>query len=99
MYVVVEHQIVDPQTAFARGEKLIRNEDAPTGAKGLQFYPSVDGSSVVCLWEAESVESIQSYVDKTLGDSSINTSFQVNPAQAFADLPNGFAPSPGSAAR
>jgi hypothetical protein len=29
MYVVVQHAFNDPQTAFSRGEKLIKNEDAP----------------------------------------------------------------------
>ena len=46
MYVVVQHQIKDPQTAFSRGEKLIKNEGAPEGVRGLQFYPSTDGSAV-----------------------------------------------------
>lgn len=39
MYVVVQHRIKDPQTAFARGEKLIKNEEAPEGVRGLQFLP------------------------------------------------------------
>lgn len=89
MYVVVHHRFIDPKTAFARGEKLIRNEDAPTGVRGLQFYPSRDGSVAVCLWEAPSVESVQSYVDTTLGDSSENSCFEVDSEQAFADRPAG----------
>jgi hypothetical protein len=31
MYVVVQHRFKDPQTAFARGERLIKNEGTPTG--------------------------------------------------------------------
>jgi hypothetical protein len=91
MYVVVQHRITNAETAFARGEKLIKNKGAPRGARGLQFYPSQDGSAVTCLWDAESVESIQQYVDTTLGDSSENTCYAVNAAQAFADLPAGIA--------
>jgi hypothetical protein len=37
--VVVHHKFIDSSTAFARGQKLILNEDAPTGVVGLQFYP------------------------------------------------------------
>ena len=87
MYVVVHHRFIDPKTALARGEKLLKQEGAPAGARGLQFYPSRDGSEAVCLWEASSVESIQQYVDTTLGDSSKNACFEVNSAQAFADRP------------
>jgi hypothetical protein len=89
MYVVVQHRILDPETAFSRGEKLIRNEGAPTGVRGLQFYPATDGSAVVCLFEAPSVEPVQTYVDETLGDSSENTCFEVNAEAAFADRPLG----------
>ena len=85
MYVVVHHTIKDPETAFARGEKLVKNDGAPAGARGLQFFPAADGSAVSCLWEAESVESIQQYVDSTLGDAAQNTCFEVNTAQSFAD--------------
>jgi hypothetical protein len=89
MYVVVQHQIKDPQPAFSRGEKLIKNEGAPAGVRVLQFYPSADGSAVTCLWEADSVEAIQEYVDSTLGDSSENTCYEVDTEQAFADRPLG----------
>jgi hypothetical protein len=89
MYVVVQHRFKDSQVAFARGEKLIKNEDAPLGVQGLQFYPSRDGSAATCLWEADSVEALQGYVDSTLGDSSENTCYEVDAEQAFARQPLG----------
>ena len=94
MYVVVEHQIKDPGTAFAKGERLIRNEGAPAGVRGLQFYPSRDRSTVVCLWEAPSVVAVQEYVDGTLGDASRNTCWEVDGDHAFARQPSGIAESP-----
>jgi hypothetical protein len=94
MYVVVHHQIKDQQTAFSRGEKLMRNEGAPVGARVLQFYPSTDGSTVFCLFEADSVEAIQEYVDSTLGDSSQNSCYQADAEQAFAERPLGLPASP-----
>lgn len=84
MYVVVQHQIKDPQMAFARGERLIKNEGAPSGARALQFFPSRDGSAITCLWEAASVGSVQGYVDATLGDSSENVCYEVDAQQAFS---------------
>jgi hypothetical protein len=89
MYVVVLHEFLDPPTAFARGAKLVMNQDAPYGVRGLQFYPSTDGSRATCLWEAGSVEAVQGYVDSTLGDSSANTCFEVDAEQAFAEQPLG----------
>lgn len=89
MYVIVQHKFKHPPTAFSRGVRLIKNEGAPTGVRGLQFYPASDGSSATCLWEAESVEDVQRYVDSTLGDSSENLCYEVDGEQAFARQPLG----------
>jgi hypothetical protein len=89
MYVVAQHRFINPQVAFERGEKLIKNEDAPPGVKGLQFYPSRDRSAATCLWEADSVADVQGYVDSTLGDSSDNTCYEVAAELAFARQPLG----------
>lgn len=89
MYVVVQHEFTNPQVAFERGERLIKNIDAPPGVSGLEFYPSRDGTAATCLWEAPSVEAIQQYVDTVLGDSSANTCYEVNAEQSFATRPEG----------
>lgn len=89
MYVVVMHRITNPQTAFTRGERLMKNEGAPAGVRVLQFYPSRDRSAVTCLWEAPSVNLVQTYVDATLGDASVNTCYDVDAEFAFARQPLG----------
>ena len=98
MYVVVQHEIRDQQTAFLRGERLMKNEGAPHGVRVLQFYPSQDGTAVTCLWEADAVQPVRSYVDSTLGDSSDNTCYEVNTDQAFAERPSGLSASPAAIA-
>lgn len=94
MYIVARHQIQDPATAFPRGERLQTATGAPDGVRVLQFYPSQDASEVVCLWEADSVQTIQDYVDGVLEDSSINTCFAVDSEPAFAERPLGLATRP-----
>ncbi|GAA4019043.1 MULTISPECIES: hypothetical protein [Streptomyces] len=89
MYVVAQHKIVNPETALPRGQALIDGTGAPDGTRVVQFYPHVEGSAVTCLWEAESVEDVQRYVDKTLGDSSVNVCYEVDSEKAFADRPLG----------
>jgi hypothetical protein len=91
MYVVVQHQFTNSEVALTRGEKLIKNEGAPEGVHGLQFYPSRDHSVATCLWEANTVEDVQRYVDDVLGDSSRNICYEVNAEQAFARQPLGIA--------
>ena len=89
MYVAMVHQIKNAETAFPRGEALMKGEGAPTGTRVLQFYPATDGSSVICLWETTSVDAVQRYADEVLGDSSVQTSFEVNAEQAFSERPLG----------
>jgi hypothetical protein len=98
MFVVVQHTITDPPTALARGERLQRGEGAPLGTRVLQFLPSQDGSLVTCLWESDSVADVQSYVDRTLGDASVNLCYAVEAAAAFAQAPEGIAERPSAVA-
>ena len=98
MFVVVQHKLQDPPAAFTRGERLKSGEGAPDGSRVLQFYPSQDGTLVTCLWESASVTDVQSFVDETLGDTSINLCYPVEAAAAFAEAPAGVAERPAVAA-
>lgn len=55
----------------------------------LPLHIARDGSAAACLWEADSVSDVQGYVDSTLGDSSVNTCFEVAAEQAFSERPVG----------
>lgn len=92
MYVVVQHKILNPETAFPRGQAPIDGTGAPDGTGVLQFYPHVDGSVVTCLWETKSVADVQGFADTTLGDSSVNVCYEVDAEKAFADRPGGLRP-------
>jgi len=86
MFIVVNHTITDPETAFARGENLLSGNGAPAGVRVREFYPSTDKANVFCLWEGSSVEEVRDYVDRTLGDASRNEYFEVD-AQIARGLP------------
>jgi len=94
MYVVVQHHIKNSESAMQRGQRLISGDGAPKTVKVLQFYPSVDLTEVTCLWESDTVESVQAYVDETLGDSSENFCYSVAADQAFAERPLGLPATP-----
>jgi hypothetical protein len=94
MYVVVQHHIKNPETAFPRGQRLISGDGAPAGVKVLQFYPSEDHTEVTCVWESETVALVQGWVDSTLGDSSENFCYPVASDQAFAERPLGLPATP-----
>jgi hypothetical protein len=94
MFIVVQHQLTDPPTAFARGQRLMSGEGAPSGTRVLQFLPSRDGTLVTCLWESASVADVQAYVDETLADASVNLCYAVEESGAFAEAPAGISQGP-----
>jgi hypothetical protein len=91
MYVAVVHRFLDPEVAFKRGERLIKQEGVPQGVRVLQFYPDRSGWGATCLWESTSVGAVQGYVDETLGDSTQSTCFEVDAEHAFTRQPLGIA--------
>lgn len=94
MLVVVQHRLTDPPTAFERGVRLQHGDGAPPGTRVLQFLPSQDGTLVTCLWESDAVADVQSFVDETLGDASVNLCYPVELSAAFAQAPAGVASEP-----
>ena len=86
MFIVLQHRITNPETAFARGQNLLNGTGAPAGTRVLQFYPSRDKNDVFCLWESNSVDELREYADAVMGDSSENVYFEVD-AEIARGLP------------
>lgn len=86
MFIVLQHRITNPQTAFTRGQNLLDGNGAPRGTRVLQFYPSTDRNAVFCLWESNSIDELRKYADAVMGDSSENSYFEVD-AEIARGLP------------
>jgi len=82
MHVVAIHTIKDPQGFF----QAIQSEPLPQGMALHYTLPNDDNSRMVCLWEADSLESVEELVNRTVGEYSDNEFFQVRP-DAAQDLP------------
>jgi hypothetical protein len=87
VFIVVHHTITDPETAFARGQKLLDGDDAPPGARVREFYPSRGMADAFCLWEGNSLDEVRDYVDATMADSSRQEYFEVD-AEVARGLPD-----------
>jgi len=48
------------------------------------IYPQQDGSKAVCLWQAESADTVRQVVEDAVGDASRNEFFEVDPQHAGA---------------
>lgn len=76
MYVIAEHRVKDQEAFFADVPSVAQN--APDGVQPHQFCPSEDGSTAVCLWEADSVEAVRAYLDRITEGVAENTYFEVD---------------------
>ena len=79
MKIGVIHRISDPQRAQERGQVFFQPHE---GVQLLQFVPSEDFSTATCIWESDSIDTVSSWVDETLGDTSQQTWFAIATEQA-----------------
>lgn len=82
MDVVVQHRITDPEKFFSMDPDEVVG-GGPPGVQGRQFFPSQDRSAAVCLWEADSIDTLRDYLDPALAGVSENTYFEVDRERAM----------------
>ena len=75
-YVVAIHNISDPDSFWSAADP---STELPPGVTLHATYPQPDGTRAVCLWEAESVDSVRQLVDQVSGSWSRNDYFEVDP--------------------
>jgi hypothetical protein len=83
MYVIVQHEVKDP--AKFRGKAEEGSLALPPHLKLHHCFPTADGSRAVCVWEADSVRSVeQFFADNELNQMSSNTFFSVENKEGVA---------------
>jgi len=86
MIVAVHHMIKNPEKweqSVKHIMALAEQGRLPQGLKGLMFLPGMDGHRADCVWEANSMESLKSFLDGENGSAAKNEYFQVDDASAF----------------
>lgn len=81
MLIVALHQIANPGQFWETAKEVIPS--LPAGLKLHSVFPSGDMKTGVCLWEAKSVEEVQSFLDSKIGDTAKNTCYEVNESVAI----------------
>lgn len=89
MFVTVHHQIRDPKQWSECTQHItatIEQGRLPKGLKGLMYLPSTEGHQAFCLWEADTLENLKSYLDRETGAAAKNEYFRVD-ERAAVGLP------------
>ena len=76
MLIIAHHIINDPQAFWSAAEEVTKN--LPGNLKVHGVYPSMDGKTGTCLWEAENVQEVQQFLDENAGKFAKNFCYEVN---------------------
>ena len=79
MYILVQHTVSDPASFWTEADPRTL---APKATLHHTF-PTPDGTRAVCIWEAESVEVLQSLLEPMVGKTSRNEYLTVENKEGF----------------
>ena len=82
MLVIAQHtNITDPATFWTKAQSVIGA--APAGTSVLSVFPSQDGKTGTCVWEAGNVDELQKFLDKESAGLATNFCYEVNETAAI----------------
>jgi hypothetical protein len=82
MNIVVEHRIIDLDKFSSMDAAEVAGGGGP-GFKLRQFLPPQDGSVATCLWEADSIDSLQEWLDPATAGVTENTYIAIDDENAI----------------
>ena len=82
MLVIAQHtNITDPAAFWAKAQSVVGH--TPDGTSVLSVFPSQDGKTGTCVWEAENVDQLQQFLDTASEGMATNFCYEVNEAAAI----------------
>jgi hypothetical protein len=83
MIVVVNHKINDIDEFWASAEESLKHLPASGVQRIILVMPNSEMTEATCVWEADSIESIDKYIQATVGSFATASFHEVNPEQAL----------------
>ncbi|MEO6328843.1 MAG: hypothetical protein ABIO55_07920 [Ginsengibacter sp.] len=82
MLVIAQHtNITDPTAFWAKAQSVVGA--TPAGTSVLSVFPSQDGKTGTCIWEAGSAAELQQFLDVASEGLATNFCYEVNEAAAI----------------
>ena len=83
MIIVVNHKINNPTDFWASAQKSLPELPAGGVQRVLQVMPNADMTTATCVWEADSIDSLNTYLRSKVSDWSEETYYELNSAAAM----------------
>ncbi|ANE50995.1 hypothetical protein [Flavisolibacter tropicus] len=81
MFVIAHHFIQQPEEFWAAAQQ--GSASLPSHLKIHSVFPSRDMRTGTCVWEAASVNDVQSYLDEKMSSMAKNVCYEVNDTMAL----------------
>ncbi len=82
MLVIAQHtNITDPAAFWAKAQSVVGA--TPAGTSVLSVFPSQDGKTGTCIWEAGNVAELQQFLDTASEGLATNFCYEVNETAAL----------------
>ncbi len=83
MIIVVNHKINNPADFCASAQTSLPELPASGVQRVLQVMPNADMTQATCVWEADSIDSLNTYLRSKVSDWSEETYYELNAAAAM----------------
>jgi hypothetical protein len=81
MLVIAHHNVSDPEAFWSAAKQVTTN--LPGSLKLHGVYPATNGKMGTCLWEADTVQEVQQFLDMNAGQYAKNSCYEVNVGQSM----------------
>lgn len=83
MIIVVNHKIGDPGNFWASAQQSLPNLPEAGVQRVVQVMPNESGTEATCVWEADSIETLDKYLRSKVQDWSSEQYHEVNTGNAM----------------
>jgi hypothetical protein len=83
MFISVHHQINNPGEFWASAQKSLPELPVAGVKKICNVFPSKNMMEATCIWEADSIESLDKYLRSKVFNWSKETYFEIDAANAL----------------
>ena len=83
MIIVVNHKINNPADFWASAQKSLPELPASGVQRVLQVMPNNDMTQATCVWEADSIDTLNTYLRSKVSDWSEESYYELNGAAAM----------------
>jgi hypothetical protein len=83
MIILVNHAISDPQHFWGSAQENLPKLPEAGVKRVMQVLPNGDMTVATCVWEAENIDTLNSYLRDKVGTASNDTFYEINTTNAM----------------